>query len=139
MNANVKTVVILLLCAVAIVAQQPNIAGQHFMTINGVDGPPFPIINNPIRTALPAAFTIWGAPNQPYAIFQGNLQTGSTIVVNSIVDLALNPFPVVVVDGFVNSFFNTGPTGVGGFNVTVPRPARPRTVFRSASAHAAVA
>jgi hypothetical protein len=125
MNTNLKTVVILLLFAVAVVAQQPNIPGQHFMTINGVDGPPYPIVNNPVRTALPAAFSIWGAPNQPYAIFQGNLQTGSTIVVNSIVDLALTPFPVVVVDGFVNSFFNTGPTGIGGFNVTVPPTGTP--------------
>ena len=125
MNANAKAIVLSFLCVVAVGAQQPNIAGQHYMTINGVDGPPFPIVNNPVRTALPAAFTIWGAANQPYAIFQGNLQTGSTIIVNSIVDLALSPFPVVAVDGFVNSFFNTGPSGIGGFNVTVPPTGTP--------------
>ena len=74
MNATVKTSCVLFLCVVAVGAQQPNIAGQHYMTINGVDGPPYPIINNPVRTALPAAFTIWGAANQPYAIFQGNFR-----------------------------------------------------------------
>ena len=74
MNANAKTVVLLFLCVVAVGAQQPNIGGQHYMTINGIDGPPYPIVNNPVRTALPAAFTIWGATNQPYAIFQGNLR-----------------------------------------------------------------
>ena len=73
-----------------------------------------------MRTALPATFPIWGASNQPYAIFQGNLRTGSTIVVNSIVDLALTPFPVVVIDGFENPAFSTGPTGLGCFSVTVP-------------------
>ena len=46
---------------------------------------------------------------------------------NSIVDLALIPSPVVAVDGFVNAFFNTGPSGIGGFNVTVPPTGTPPT------------
>ena len=125
MNSNAKAVVLSLLCAVAIGAQQPNVPGQHFMTINGIDGPPFPILNNPVRTALPALFTIWGAANQPYAIFQGNLQAGSTIIVNSIVDLALTPFPVVAVDGFVNPLFHTGAAGIGSLQVPVPPTGTP--------------
>ena len=44
---------------------------------------------------------------------------------NSIVDLALTPTPVVAVDGFMNPFFNTGPSGIGGFQVTVPPTGNP--------------
>jgi hypothetical protein len=126
MNVTLKTVAFLFLCTVAVVAQQPN-TGSHSMTINGIDGPPFPIINNPVRTAAVATFAISGFPNQPYAIFQGNLGTGTTFLINGIVDLALNPFPVAVVDGFQNPFFNTGPTGAGGFQVNVPPTGTPPT------------
>ena len=86
MNPNAKAVVLLFLCVVAVGAQQPNIGGQHSMTINGVDGPPFPIINNPVRTALTATFTIRTARTSRTRCSRASL--GPAGFVNGIVDLA---------------------------------------------------
>jgi hypothetical protein len=117
----------IVLCSCVVAAQQPNSA-NHRMTVNAVDGPPFPIVNNTsVKTNLPAVFSIAGVINMPYAIFQGNLGTGTTIVVGGIVDLALNPFPVLAVDGFANPMFSTGPTGIGTLVVQVPGPGTPPT------------
>ena len=107
-------------------AQQSNTA-NHSMTINGVGGPPFPIVTNNVKSNLPANFQITGAANQPYAIFQGNLGVGSLFVVGGIVDLALNPFPVLVIDGFQNPTFSTDTTGLGFFSVQVPGVGAPPT------------
>jgi hypothetical protein len=116
---NAKTIVALFLCTLVSVGQQPN-TGNHSMTINGINGPPFPILTNNVRTNTLVTFQMGGASNQPYAVFQGNLGVGSMFVVGGIVDLALNPFPVLVIDGFQNPTFRTDFSGVGGFSVQVP-------------------
>jgi len=116
---HAKTVAALFLCTLALVGQQPN-TGNHSMTINGIDGPPFPILTNNVRTSTLASFQMNGASNQPYAIFQGNLGIGSLFVVGGIVDIALSPFPVLVIDGFQNPTYRTDLTGSGGFSVQVP-------------------
>jgi hypothetical protein len=115
-----------LLLAGAAAAQQPN-SVYHRMTVNGVDGPPFPIVNATVLATGSAAFLIGGLPNQPYAIYQGPLATGTATAVGGIVDLALNPLPAKAVDGFSNPMFTTGPTGVGSLAVQVPPPGTPPT------------
>jgi hypothetical protein len=116
---HAKTLSAFVICSLAVFAQQPN-SGNHSMTINGIDGPPFPIVTNNVRTSTAANFQMTGATNQPYAIFQGNLGTGSLFIINSIVDLALSPFPVTVIDGFQNPTYKTDLSGTSGFSVQVP-------------------
>ena len=114
-----KTFVAFVATAAMLAAQQPN-AASHRMVINGIDGPAFPILVNNVKTSTVAVFTITGVANQPYAIFQGPLQTGAATVFGGIVDLAMNPLPVKPIDGFLNPTFTTGPTGIGILNVQVP-------------------
>lgn len=128
-----KTAGALALLACAAMTQQPN-SGFASMTINGVDGAPFPILTN-IRTSLPAGFAFSGATNQPYFVFQTGLApvVGSMIIpaivggnqFNQSVDIPLSPFPVSVIDGFQNAFFNTGPAATHGFSIQVPPAGNP--------------
>lgn len=103
----------------AMLAQQPN-SPVAAMTINGADGPPFPIAKD-LRTNLPAAFSYSGFPNQPYAMFQAaTIQPGAASAFGDLVDLALTPFPALVFDGFVDPSFRTDAAGTDGFSVVVP-------------------
>lgn len=114
---------ILSLTATAL-AQQPNTA-THSMTINGIDGPPFPI-NTTLKTSVVAQFSFQTASFQPYAVFQGTLHQGSANFVGGIVDLFVtNPTPVLVIDGWANPAFRTDLSGVGGFGVLVPNAGNP--------------
>jgi hypothetical protein len=100
------------------------------MEINSTPGPPFPILTN-VRTSTSCPSLFGGASNQPYAVFQGaNLSVGSMFLPasNSLnsVDLALSPFPVLVIDGFqYPQYFSTDFSGVGGFSVTIPPSGNP--------------
>jgi hypothetical protein len=129
MNVKVKTFVLLPLIAFMAIAQQPN-SGYADMTINGAVGPPFPILTN-VRTSLPCSFNFTGATNQPYAVFQGAaLQPGAAYIPasNSLnsVDLALSPFPVLVIDGFqYPQYFSTDFTGQAAFAINVPPAGNP--------------
>lgn len=123
MNAKVTCSILCLCLAAGLPGQQPNSA-NHSMTIDGVDGPPFPIFTN-VRTSLPATFIWGGLPNQPYALFQGIVHAGSSFVLNGVVDLFLNPFPALILDGFQNPAFHTDGTGAATFVVQVPNAGTP--------------
>lgn len=118
-----RFVALLIVVATALGAQQPN-TGSHSMTIDGVDGPPFPVLTS-VRTSLPASFSFGTLANQPYALFQGNLHAGQTTFANGIVDLALSPFPVMLLDGFSDPQFHTDSSGSASFAVTVPSAGTP--------------
>jgi hypothetical protein len=111
---------LLLVIALSAHAQQPN-AGAHSMTINGIDGPPYPIATNDVRTSSIATFAMRAPANQPYAIYQsGALAIGTTTAFGGSVDLALTPAPTLPIDGFANPAYRTDATGNGGFGVQVP-------------------
>jgi hypothetical protein len=104
----------LLLAGVA-VAQQPNGASAS-MTIDGANGPPFPIAAN-VRTNTTAAFTLSGVPNAPYVVAlaaQGVIQPGALVTPGGIVDLPLSPPPVIAVASALDA------TGSSAFGVVVP-------------------
>src|SRR5262245_18572216 len=121
MRRQSSAIAVALICS-AVFSQQPN-SGFASMTINGVVGPPYPIQTN-IRTSTIAAFALSGASNQPYAILQTPLLgVGSAFFPannswNSF-DLALNPLPALVIDGFANPISRTDGTGNGGFGIAV--------------------
>jgi hypothetical protein len=104
-----------LLLAGGLFAQQPNSASAT-MTIDGFNGPPFPIAAN-VRTNTTAAFTLSGAPNAPYVVAlaaQGLVQPGALITPGGIVDLPLSPPPVIAVESALDA------TGSSAFGVVVP-------------------
>src|SRR5262245_39118105 len=118
---------VVLLCG-AVLGQQPNTSSAT-MTISGTvpappPNPPFPLLAL-VPTNSITTFTLGGAPNQPYAIYQAiALSVGAASIpannsVNSV-DLLLNPFPTRPIDGFSNPFFMTSSSGNGGFGIAVP-------------------
>jgi hypothetical protein len=114
---------LVLFLTVAAFGQQPN-TGTHSMTINGVDGAPFPILTT-VKTSVIANFGFQTSSFQPYAVFQGNLAAGSAFFVGGFVDLSLSPMPVLVIDGWANPAFRTDLAGQGGFGVLVPNSGTP--------------
>jgi len=104
-------------------AQQANSA-NHSMTINGVDGSPFPILLN-VRTSLPATFIWTGLANQPFALYQGTTHAGTLTTPYGIVDLFMNPLPSKILDGFQNPLFRTDASGSGSMVVQVPPVGNP--------------
>lgn len=128
MNAKIITAALLLVTSGIAFSQQPN-SGYAEMTLNGANGPPFPINTN-IRTSLPVNFAFMGSTNQPYAVFQGaGLSPNAwSIPANNSqnkVDLSLNPFPHAIIDGFTNPFFMTDFSGTHGFAIPVPPAGSP--------------
>jgi hypothetical protein len=125
MIAKSTSAVLLLVMTVAVCAQQPNTA-NHSMTINGLDGPPFPIQPNYVRTSLPASFAFGTIPNQPYALYQGTLHQGPGFsFANGLVDLNLSPAPAKILDGFSNPAYYTDFTGTATFTVNTPNVGTP--------------
>src|SRR5262245_42382224 len=131
MNAKkLGAIAVVLVCAGAF-SQQPN-SPFASMTINGAVGAPYPLSTN-ILTGTQAVFAIGAQFAQPYAIFQSpTLAVGSAAIPanNSfnIVDLPLNPFPALVIDGFTYpTLFSTNAAGVGGFTIAVPPTGTPPT------------
>ncbi len=117
-----STITALVFVTAAALAQQPN-SPAHSMTINGVDGPPYPITSNDIRTSTLTTFTILGASYQPYAIYQAStLSVGAATVAGCSVDLALTPVPALVIDGFAEAAFRTAGNGTGVFSLQIPDP-----------------
>jgi hypothetical protein len=115
--------ILLLLITVAAYPQQPNSA-NHSMTIDGVDGPPFPIQTN-VRTSAQATFIYGGLANQPFALWQGTIHAGTALVDGGHVDLLLSPPPVNILDGFQDPTFRLDATGAGSFAVQVPNGGSP--------------
>jgi hypothetical protein len=128
MRAQSKVALCLILLVAGAVAQQPN-SGYATMAINGVFGPPYPNYVN-LRTSLPAYFNFAGATNQPYVLFQTSaIQVGSYFLPasNSLnsVDLTLNPFPVIVIDGFQYPAYSTNSSGNAFLQIDVPPAGNP--------------
>jgi hypothetical protein len=123
MFAQVKPAALFLMMVGVLFSQQPN-TSNHSLTINGNDGPPFPVQIN-VRTSLPANFAFGTLPNQPYALYQGTLHIGQTAFANGIVDLNLNPAPAKILDGFSNPAYYTDFTGAATFVVNVPNVGTP--------------
>ena len=109
-------------------AQQSN-SSNGSMTIDGNDGPTYPMNIN-CRTSLPALFHMGGGTNVPFVIVgsaSGNLQAGSATYWGDHYDLPLVPAYVVCLDGLANGTFKTDFTGNYSFQVTCPPVGTPPT------------
>ena len=95
--------------------------------LSGVPGPYYSTIS-PVENI---AFTISGAPNQPFVVIIGNLAVATNVYAGiGQLDLA---FPVVVVfdgtqPGLPGALYWTGPFGVFGMSISVPPNLPPNTV-----------
>ncbi len=125
----IRELLVLTVLASLALAQQPNTSFSS-MTINGIDGSPFPIQQN-VRRNTTAAFTIhgYGASGsyplgQPFMLVQsanGQLSPGSATYFGDQFDLPLTPAPVIIADSRTNPAFHTDPSsGAFTFNVFVP-------------------
>jgi hypothetical protein len=123
--ARSASVIAVLLVSVAAAGQQSNSA-NHAMTINAVDGPPYPIATNEVRTNTTAVIAVTGVANQPYAIYEsGALAAGVATAFGGSVDIAITPPPALPIDGFANPAFRTDLTGHGVIPVAVPGAGTP--------------
>jgi len=113
-----RSAFVVFVATVCVIGQQPNSA-VHSMTLNGLDGTPFPILQN-VRTSLPVNFLFLTAPGQPYSVYQGTLHPGAANAAGGIVDLNLTPFPAKPIDGWANPAYRSDFSGNGYFTVTVP-------------------
>jgi hypothetical protein len=101
-------------------AQQPN-TPTATLTVNAVNGPPWPLTAG-VAPGSTAIASIAGNPNAPFSLFAsatGLLQAGAANIGGNIVDLPLVPAPGTVLNGFPVGF-TTGPTGTFTFTVVVP-------------------
>lgn len=120
MIRRLVSMIVILLISAAAAAQQSNSA-VHAMTINGIDGPPYPIATNDVRTNSTTVISLHGVSNQPYAICQaGALAVGVATVFGCSVDIALTPPPAVPIDGFSDPAYRTDLTGSSAIAVQVP-------------------
>lgn len=114
------------LFACVVVAQQPNSSNAR-MTIDAVEGPPFPIQMN-VRTSSAAIFQIQGGTNVPFVIVgsaQGNVAPGAATYFGNHFDLPLTPTYVICLNGITNPVFTTDMTGQFSFPVMCPPPGNP--------------
>jgi hypothetical protein len=115
--------------ACATFAQQPNTGGIASMTINSVDGPPYPIQTN-VRTNTENVFQIQGLTNANFVIVRsatGAVQPGSATYFGDLCDLPISPALVTCIDGVANPAFATDLTGLFTFVVNCPPPGNPPT------------
>jgi hypothetical protein len=106
------------------ISQQPNTPTATLL-VNGVNGPPFPIVTT-IETNVPAMGLIQGNPNAPFAILQsatGMIQAGSGTFFGDKLDLPLTPPPIVVASGFRSPGFQTNHVGQASAFSTYPQSA----------------
>jgi hypothetical protein len=117
-----KLVLGLALVAGVALAQQPN-SQNATMTVIGSYGPPFPISAN-APTNVPVAFSLSGLPGQTYAVYSAAaLQPASATAYGGSVDLALTPFPTILVNGIgqgASTPYKLNASGQGGFAIFVP-------------------
>ncbi len=125
---HVRFAAVLACTTISLIAQQPN-SFFSGLTINNIDGPPFPISQN-VRRSTTAQFLINGATSLTatgqyfslYASATGNLSVGAGLYAGDHVDIPLTPAPVTVINSTVNPAFHTDPqSGTFQFSVFVPQ------------------
>ena len=91
-------------------AQQPNqpLASQ---TINGQQGPPFPVLNVPVPLGVPSTGVLGGQPSAPFMTFIDSdvAASGTTVLVNQVFDLGLTT--QILFDGTVDPTYTLDGTG----------------------------
>ncbi len=111
--------------AASAVAQQPN-SFAATMTVEGVDGPTYPMSGVAIRTNTVADVVVSGFANQPFlvALSATNLlQQFSAPLYGDKLDIPFNPPVTVWMDGFNGpgiATFKTGPLGSLQIPVSIP-------------------
>lgn len=103
-------------------AQQPNQPNAS-QTINGQQGPPYPIPNVPVPLGVQSNGVLGGQPNAPFMTFiDGDVaSSGTTVLVNQIFDLGLTV--QVMWDGTVDPAFTLDGTGAWNYAFQADPPA----------------
>jgi hypothetical protein len=118
---------VVLVTSVAL-AQQAN-SNLSRMTIDGVDGPPYPIEVN-VRTNTISYFQMQGITTAVFSIVasgNGALETGAATFFGDSFDLPISPPFVVCLDGIANPALAIDANGQFSFPVPVPPPGNPPT------------
>ena len=118
---QISILVVVAMLALPAFAQQPN-QGNASQTVNGQQGPPFPILNVPVPLGVPSTGTLSGLPNAPFMTFIANdvAQSGTQVLGNQVFDLDLTT--QILLDGTTNPAFTLDSTGTFAFGFQADPP-----------------
>lgn len=113
--------VLLVLATAGLTAQNPN-GPLGSLTVNGIDGPPFPIVA-PLTSPGSLSLTLGGLPFSPYLVAHNPLAPGTAVVPGAggpgFVDIALDPMPTILFNGFGGGLASLFAIGAGGMSTIV--------------------
>ncbi|MAG57372.1 MAG: hypothetical protein CMJ83_13855 [Planctomycetes bacterium] len=116
----VRAIISVLLLGICGPAQQPN-GPTHTMTINGADGPAFPISNVSLPRGFPANVAMQGIPGSPFVTYAAlGPQVPGFATPYGLVDLDLSAGGVVVLDGLSVPIYQVGPGAAFTASYVVP-------------------
>lgn len=124
------------LSGVAVSAQQFNTLGGS-LTINGLSGPPYPVMAVPLPRGVASAASVAGAPNMPWMGFIANgvLANGYPVLNGQLVDLSTAGFALVY-NGLADPAFTTNSSGFWNatFVIAASTPLNTTRAFQAAVA-----